>query len=491
MTYDVYVRAYYDGSTSTDSNLYSFSTLLVPPSNLTGSNITESSIDLSWTKNGENTEWEIEYGPTGFSSGSGTKVVVSTNPYTLTGLDNNKKYDAYVKSYLNGSTSTNSNIYTFTTKIAAPSNLTGSNISFFSINLSWTANDTETEWMIEYGLKGFSSGNGTRVIISSNPYTLNGLIPATEYDVYVKAYIDGTTSADSNLYSFTTSSLLPPTDLTQSNISYTSVDLSWTANGSETEWEIEYGQSGFSSGSGTTIVVSSNPYTLTGLTSGVKYDTYVKSYINNSTSANSNLVSYTTLLVPPSNLTGSNTTASSTELSWTANGSETEWEIEYGLTGFSSGSGTKVVVSSNPYTLTGLTSGTEYDVYVKAYSNDTTSENSNLYTFTTNLSAPSNLSASNIGYTSVDLSWTANGSETEWLITYSPSGSSVETSTIVTSNPYTLEGLSIGTEYNVYVKAYVNGSNSANSNLLTFTTLSLIAPTDLSGNNITISQAQP
>src|SRR5690606_41113826 len=33
------------------------------PSNLTASNITEDSVDISWTENGTATEWELEYGP--------------------------------------------------------------------------------------------------------------------------------------------------------------------------------------------------------------------------------------------------------------------------------------------------------------------------------------------------------------------------------------------------------------------------------------------
>src|SRR5690606_11521264 len=55
-------------------------------------------------------------------------------------------------------------------------------------------------------------------------------------------------------------------------------------------------------------------------------------------------------------------------ISWTENGTATEWEIEYGLTGFTQGSG--IVVTDNDgilgETLSGLTDNTDYDVYVRA-----------------------------------------------------------------------------------------------------------------------------
>ena len=57
-----------------------------------------------------------------------------------------------------------------------------------------------------------------------------------------------------------------PTLQTVSNITTTSADLGWTAGGSETIWNIEWGPAGFTQGSGTMITgTSSNPYSLSGL----------------------------------------------------------------------------------------------------------------------------------------------------------------------------------------------------------------------------------
>ncbi len=69
----------------------------------------------------------------------------------------------------------------------------------------------------------------------------------------------------------------------------------------------------------------------------------------------------------PNNLSASPVSLTGAELSWNETGSATTWNIEYGPAGFAQGSGTMVSgVTSNPYALTGLTAGQEYDFYVQA-----------------------------------------------------------------------------------------------------------------------------
>ena len=56
---------------------------------------------------------------------------------------------------------------------------------------------------------------------------------------------------------------------------------------------------------------------------------------------------------------------STAQLEWVAGGTETEWQIEYGLQGFTPGTGTTVIVTSNPYTITGLTTNSFYTAYIQ------------------------------------------------------------------------------------------------------------------------------
>jgi hypothetical protein len=61
------------------------------------------------------------------------------------------------------------------------------------------------------------------------------------------------------------------------------------------------------------------------------------------------------------------------DISWTAVGNETQWEIEYGTPGFTPGTGTFIgrdTSINTVYTLTGLTANTTYAVYIRAICGD-------------------------------------------------------------------------------------------------------------------------
>jgi len=66
--------------------------------NLSVSNVTPSSADLSWTETGNGTSWTVEYGPQGFTPGdtSSTIAYATDTVITLTGLTPNTQYDVYV-----------------------------------------------------------------------------------------------------------------------------------------------------------------------------------------------------------------------------------------------------------------------------------------------------------------------------------------------------------------------------------------------------------
>ncbi|MEN8251345.1 MAG: PKD domain-containing protein, partial [Bacteroidota bacterium] len=68
----------------------------------------------------------------------------------------------------------------------------------------------------------------------------------------------------------------------------------------------------------------------------------------------------------PTNLNATTITSTSADLNWTAGVAETSWNIEYGLQGYTQGTGTQINGVTNPYTLSGLTLNTSYDYYVQA-----------------------------------------------------------------------------------------------------------------------------
>lgn len=65
-----------------------------------------------------------------------------------------------------------------------PTNLVVSNINMTDVTLGWTG--VGSNFMIQYGLHGFSLGTGAQQNVNMNTYYLNGLSPGTNYDFYVK-----------------------------------------------------------------------------------------------------------------------------------------------------------------------------------------------------------------------------------------------------------------------------------------------------------------
>ncbi len=66
----------------------------------------------------------------------------------------------------------------------------------------------------------------------------------------------------------------------------------------------------------------------------------------------------------PSNVTATNVTSTGADIAWTTGGAS-HWNIEYGAAGYTQGTGTATNDVANPYTLSGLSANTDYDVYVQ------------------------------------------------------------------------------------------------------------------------------
>ena len=73
-------------------------------------------------------------------------------------------------------------------------------------------------------------------------------------------------------------SCFEPIDLLATNQSLTSTEVSWTETGTAISWNIEYGVSGFTQGTGILVSdITANPYIITGLIPDTSYQYYVQS----------------------------------------------------------------------------------------------------------------------------------------------------------------------------------------------------------------------
>ncbi|MGJ8683928.1 MAG: choice-of-anchor J domain-containing protein [Nonlabens sp.] len=327
----------------------------LPPSAMTTSNIDETSADINWTVGGSETLWDIEYGITGFAQGSGSLIDDTSNkPYNLTGLTPDTTYDVYVRAHCGvGDESPWAGPVQFKTLCNVITTFPWEEtVESASATLScWTIinnNADADQWSVQttstYANSGSQSfqmytdyNNGSnddylitpQLALTGNErlkFNYRARSSSEPQDFTVLLSTTGTAPAD-----FTTT-ILPNASYSNTTYDETIVDLTtYTGN--------------------VYIAFHVPPAGLDG------YYLYIDDII----------VEELPTCIEPSALTAANMNISSADLSWTSGGSlESAWEIEYGALGFSQGSGTIVNANSNPYNLTGLSSGTTYDYYVRA-----------------------------------------------------------------------------------------------------------------------------
>ncbi len=180
----------------------------LPPANLTATNVTGFAAKLGWTEMGSSGSWELEYGPQGFTQGTGTIVSINTNNfYQLNGLTPSTNYAFYVRSNCDANGySTWSGPKTFSTTVAcpAPTALLAYNITTSGARVQY--NSMGNLFKIEYGLFGFTQGTGTVITnVTDTAYNLTGLTHSSRYSYYVQQDCDvNGTSTWAGPYSFYT-----------------------------------------------------------------------------------------------------------------------------------------------------------------------------------------------------------------------------------------------------------------------------------------------
>jgi hypothetical protein len=163
------------------------------------------------------------------------------------------------------------------------------------------------------------------------------------------------------------SSCNAPSNITVSGITNASATISWGAVSGATSYNLQYRIVG--TGTWTTVNNVTSPHTINGLNADTQYEVQLQTICGGGASRYSFGVIFRTAQSAcpnPSGLSASNITATSARINWTENGSATEWELQYGLNGFSLGSGTFITTTARPYTINGLSHSLNYQVYVRS-----------------------------------------------------------------------------------------------------------------------------
>jgi hypothetical protein len=347
-----------------------------------------------------------------------------------------------------------------------------------SVEVNWSYS-SGTNIFKEFGvyvdgvLAGYDDGS---------PFVVTNLTPGQTYSFYVKAFNVGGSTDSATVTATPYGPPGAPTGLTATP-SNTQISLAWTAPTSTGGFPIQsynvYRNNVF------LVNTSTTSFTNTGLTNGTSYSYYVIAYNGVLFGAASNTVSATPFTNPGAP-TGLSATPGNTQvsLSWTAPASNGGSAITtYRIYRNNAFLGQTANGTTTTFTNTGLTNGTSYSYFVRAF-NSLESANSNTVSSTpfTNPSAPTGLSATP-GNTQVTLSWTASSSNGGSVITqyriYRNNVLIGNTSTgLVTT--FINTGLTNGTSYSYFVRAF-NSLESTNSNTVSSTPFTNPgAPTGLS-----------
>ncbi len=290
-----------------------------------------------------------------------------------------------------------------------------------------------------------------------------------------------------------------PTNLAASDVSSSENDLTWTNNAASPDAQ-----------TGLNIDRSTDGVTFTLLTS---VGATVTSY--HDTSANNTLNSYwyeiqsfntsgnsifngpvqplSATLTAPSSLSASAISTSQISLAWT-NTNSIQTAVDIDRSTASTGGFTQIATvpgTVSNYTDSSLTDGTQYYYEVQATAGTSTTGFSNVAGAVTNLAAPSDLGATDISSSQINLNWTNNSTTAAGVdIDRSTDGSSWAQITTVSASTtaYSDTGLATGTYY-YEVQAFNTAAGvSAFSNVASATTGGLAAPSGLTATAASTSQ---
>ena len=275
----------------------------------------------------------------------------------------------------------------------------------------------------------------------------------------------------SAFYTNTVKAQLPPaapTGLTATAASQTQIDLSWTASSGATGYYVYRGGVYI----GATLETS---YSDTGLLCGTNYSYTVKAHDTEIVSADSNTVTPTTIVctpAAPTNLTATPVSQTQVRLAWTDNSSnETSFEISK----FPGDPGTFVTstaANATSYDVT-MFCDTQLTFYVKARNagGDSSSINVVGSPLPCTPAAPTNLTATPVSQTQINLAWTDNSSNEANFIIYKLVNNQLVQVAAPAANTtsYSFTG-SCGIAYSFQIVATNAGGTSAASNTASATT---------------------
>ena len=201
-------------------------------------------------------------------------VIATGNNSTFTGLNHSSTYTIGLRSFCDDQNVSDWNIVvdsTLMVNCGIPTGLEVVSNGYTSVVLGWTAAGEEHGWeVIAYNTIDtvYSTSDTTTA-------TVNGLMASTAYNARVRALCGQNADVEgewSDPIQFSTNACAPVTDVTVSNVTGNTADVSWTAPEGATGFRVIYGLQNFDQGNELgTYTTAENQYHLTGLEHSTPY----------------------------------------------------------------------------------------------------------------------------------------------------------------------------------------------------------------------------
>jgi Phage-related protein, tail component len=273
------------------------------------------------------------------------------------------------------------------------------------------------------------------------------------------------------LNKFLISRPLGPTTLTGTGVTNNGgkfkINLTWTDHANnETGFQVERSTSNANFAIIGTAAANASSFSDGTVTAGVAYYYRVAAFNTGGNSPYSNVLQTGAAPAAPSQLAANGISASEIDLSWVDNATnETALLVERSTDNVSFTQIASLAAGSTSYPNTGLASGTTYYYRVRAQNSFGFSAYSNVANSTTiGPAAPSNLKATAVSTTQVNLTWTDNSTnESGFTVQRSTDGTNYATVATTASNVTTFSdtGLSRSTKYYYRVQSFNADGNSS------------------------------
>lgn len=316
------------------------------PENFTVTGVGSDTAQIQWNETGTATQWIVEYDFAGFIPGSGShKEMVDEQTMVLRDLEPNRHYEVYVSAYCSEGDTSQWRLNDFTTKCGMIPNDALPHTEPFETYGSGVQSNYPDCWtrFSSYGLNPYIVPEG---ITDNNVLQFNASSGDKTYGI-MPSFATSVDSLQLNFkYRLRTVSVPLVIGIMTHNEDISTFEPVDTIYNTTSDWEekeiplINYRGDGkfiaFLLETASTVWID---------------DIVVSRYVS---------------CPPPANLVSTGVTDTSLSATWTAGRSESDWEIEIGVTGFDLGNGRRISTNTNSYTVQGLDPSTDYDLYYRA-----------------------------------------------------------------------------------------------------------------------------